>query len=430
MLKVKFVIVLLTIGLSPLITNSQENYNACSQALELCPNEVFSVNNLNANKTFCPGCEDDFTFCFSPSNSIWLTFTTNNSGGNVDVNFSNLIFEGNPGQGTEIQASLLSATVPCNSASYSQIGNCVNNASGNFALTAPGLIPNTTYYIVISGSLAGAGVTIPAECSMDVLISGSGVDRPIPDVDLILSDETICFQDVITATATVVDCPDTAAYKWFINGLLVATTTEPTFLSTEILDGDVLSVETSCFTLCPEVVTAVSNPVTVTTISLDAGADLTIEYGDTVQLFGSTSAGAFEWSPGFGVSSINALNPFVWPLTTTTYTLTATEGECSLSDQVIVTVIPRLIFPNTFSPNNDGLNDTWQIEGIELYPDCFIRIHDRWGQEVYQSTGYSQEKAWNGENRRGPLSEGVYFYIIDLRDEQKQQFKGSITLIR
>jgi gliding motility-associated-like protein len=429
-LKVEFVIVLL-IGLFKVsLVDSQETYNACSQALELCPNQVFTVNNQSANITFCPGCEDDFSFCFSPSNSIWLTFTTNAIGGNVDVDFSNLNFEVNAGQGTEIQASILSATVPCNSASYTQLGNCITNGTTDFTLSAAGLLPNSVYFIVITGSSAGAGVTLPAECTMDISISGTSVDRPISSVDLTLSDETICANDLLTATASVINCPDTAEYRWYVNGVLSAVTTEPQFLSTAIVDGAIISVETSCYTLCPVAVNATSNPVDVTTVLVDAGTAITISFGDTVQLFGSTNASFFEWSPGFGVSAVDALSPFVWPTVSTTYTLTATEGDCTLSDQVLVTVEPKLIFPNTFSPNNDGLNDTWQIEGIELYPDCFVRIHDRWGQEVYQSTGYSDEKAWTGESRSGALSEGVYFYIIDLRDEEKQQFKGSITLIR
>jgi gliding motility-associated-like protein len=297
-------------------------------------------------------------------------------------------------------------------------------------LTAPALAANTTYYIVINGSSSGAGVTSAAECAMDVSISGAGVDRAISAVTISLSDDSICANELLTASASVVNCPDTTDYKWYVNGVLTATTTEPQFLSTAIQDGDIISVETTCYTLCPVSVTFVADPVAVTSILVNAGTDIVINYGDTVQLFGTTTASSFEWAPSFGMSSTSSLFPYVWPLTPTSYTLTATEGDCTLSDQVLVTVEPKLIFPNTFSPNADGINDTWEIIGIDMYPDCFVRIHDRWGQEVFQSTGYSDAKAWNGENRGGPLSEGVYFYIIDLRDSEKQQFKGSITLIR
>jgi gliding motility-associated-like protein len=110
--------------------------------------------------------------------------------------------------------------------------------------------------------------------------------------------------------------------------------------------------------------------------------------------------------------------------------LSGTQNGCTITDEVTVFIDPVLIFPNTFSPNDDGLNDKWEITGIELYPDCFVRIYDRWGQDVYQSTGYSSEKAWDGQAKSGKLSEGVYYYIVDLRDQSKQQFKGSITLIR
>lgn len=430
MLNIKFVIVLLIVVLRSVLTFSQENYNSCSSALELCPNQVYSINNIGANITFCPGCEDDFTFCFSPENTIWLSFTTNAVGGDVSLDFSNLQFQTGTGLDNSLNAAIVLPLVPCNAPSYTLVGTCVNDAIGPFSLTANGLDPNTTYFIVVSGDLVGVNVNQPGECTFDLVISGPGVDRPVPGISISMSDETLCAQDLLVATASVSNCPDTSTYKWFVNGVFVAETTDPQYLTTEIEDGDIVSVEASCFSLCTEVVSAIGNSIEVITINLNAGQDLTIDYGDTVQLFGFTDASSFSWSPEFALSSSNSLTPFVWPVATTTYTLSATEGECTLSDQVVVSVVPQLNFPNTFSPNNDGLNDTWQITGIELYPDCFLRIHDRWGQEVYQSTGYSKEKAWNGENRNGPLSEGVYFYLIDLRDENKQQYKGSITLIR
>jgi hypothetical protein len=56
---------------------SQPIYNSCDQSLELCPNVITSVNTIDATVTVCPGCEDDFSFCFTPENTIWLSFTTN-----------------------------------------------------------------------------------------------------------------------------------------------------------------------------------------------------------------------------------------------------------------------------------------------------------------------------------------------------------------
>ena len=95
------VIFLLMVFFSSKSANSQEVYNACDNALEICPNNTYSISNIGATSTVCPNCEDDFATCFVSNNSIWLTFTTNAAGGNVQVDFSNLVFETGAGQDNE-----------------------------------------------------------------------------------------------------------------------------------------------------------------------------------------------------------------------------------------------------------------------------------------------------------------------------------------
>jgi len=197
---------------------AQETYNSCVNALAICPNETYSVNNIGANITFCPGCEDDFTFCFTPENSIWLSFTTNATGGAVQVDFSNLVFEVSAGQDTELQASILEAIAPCDATTYTQLGTCASNETGNFSLTAAGLTPNTTYYVVVDGDNNGVGITDPAECTFDVSISGVGVDRPVSTISIDPQTGSFCAQETATFTATITDCPDMGDYQWFING--------------------------------------------------------------------------------------------------------------------------------------------------------------------------------------------------------------------
>lgn len=425
----RFVIFMLMLVSQQLIFG-QPTYNACNSALEICPNQVFSITNVAANKTFCPGCEDDFTFCFTSNNSIWLTFTTNTTGGDVQVDFSNLIFETNPGQDNALQATIFSATVPCNAASYSAIGNCVSNGNTAFSLNATGLPANTSYYIVISGDLSGVGITSAAECTFDLSLSGTGVDRLMPSISVTTSSNSICQNDIFTATATYLNCPDNGSYLWYINGDLVAETTDSIFQTSSLNDGDIVSVETSCYILCSEIVTNTTGVISVYSFMVDAGPDQTINTGETTQLTGFTSAPDYVWSPTFDISDTSSLTPFVYPNSTTTYMLTAVENGCTLQDFVTISIIEQLIFPTTFSPNDDGINDTWEISGVDSYPNCFVRIYDRWGQEIYQSSGYSKSKAWDGTTNSGKLAEGVYFYIVELRDEEKQTVNGSITLIR
>ena len=407
---------------------AQESYNSCSNALELCPNTLYSVNNIGANVSFCPGCEDDFPFCFSSDNTIWFTFTTNALGGSVQLDFSNLVFENNPGQDNELQATIIETFVPCSSGSYVQIGNCVSNATGNFSLNAIGLNPNTTYMVVVDGDNAGAGVTSPAECSFDVLISGTAVDHVIPGITITPNATSICQNDVVFFSASVIDCPDTGSYNWYINGVLAAVTTLPEFQTSTLLDGDIVTVETSCYLLCPEIINVDAVPISVYSFTVDAGADQTIGPGEAVTINGTTTAPDHFWSPAYLFSDPNSLSTIAFPDQTITLSLTATENGCTLSDYITITVTTNLDIPNTFSPNGDNINETWVITGIDLYPNNSVRIYDRWGQEVFQTTGYSKVKTWNGDVRNRGVSEGVFFYVIELGNDEV--LNGTVTVIR
>jgi hypothetical protein len=66
-----------------------------------------------------------------------------------------------------------------------------------------------------------------------------------------------------------------------------------------------------------------------------------------------------------------------------TYTLTVTaRGGCSRSDQVFVRLLKAPKIPNTFTPNNDGINDFWTIEYLNTYPDNRVQVFTRTGQLV------------------------------------------------
>lgn len=424
------VIFLLMLLFSVNSARTQEIYNGCSTAFEVCPNTVFSLNNIGANVTFCAGCEDDFNFCFTTQNSIWFTFTTNSIGGDVTVNFTNLNFNINPGQDTELQAVILEAPTPCSSASYNQVGNCISNGAGPFSLNAVGLPANTTYYIVVDGDNTGAGITSAAECTFDMEVTGTGVTRPTPGVTLTASSTSICLNEVVYFQASLTDCPDSLSYNWYINSELVAVTDTNVFSTSNLLDGDVVTVENSCYTNCIEIVSSDSPPIAVYSFNIEAGADQTISPGTAVSINGITSAPVYNWEPAFLFSNPLVLNTIVFPEETTTITLTATENGCTLSDYLTITVSDGLFIPNMFSPNGDDINELWIIEGIEDYPDNSIHIYDRWGQEVFQSRAYSSSKAWDGTVRSGTVTEGVFYYVLELNDEDNQQYKGSITVIR
>ena len=92
-----------------------------------------------------------------------------------------------------------------------------------------------------------------------------------------------------------------------------------------------------------------------------------------------------------------------------------------------------LHIPNGFSPNNDGINDTWVIRGLEQYPNHRIRIYNIWNTRVFEKRNY--ENDWDGRNMThlyfgdGRLPEGTYYYIFDLGNGKKP-LKGFVFIKR
>ena len=101
---------------------------------------------------------------------------------------------------------------------------------------------------------------------------------------------------------------------------------------------------------------------------------------------------------------------------------------CATTHPVNVVIIdPPVVPPNAFSPNNDGVNDTWQIPLLSFYADCTVEIFNRNGQTLFKTTGYT--KPWDGTYNGVPLETGTYYYIIKL-SPLKPPVSGSVTIVR
>jgi gliding motility-associated-like protein len=99
----------------------------------------------------------------------------------------------------------------------------------------------------------------------------------------------------------------------------------------------------------------------------------------------------------------------------------------SLSNETCTPV--DLIIPNTFTPNLDGINDYWAVEGLELYPGSKITIYNRWGQVVAESG--NPHMRWEGKDMhtQAALPDGAYYYTLSIPGREKL-FKGYIMLLR
>jgi len=102
-----------------------------------------------------------------------------------------------------------------------------------------------------------------------------------------------------------------------------------------------------------------------------------------------------------------------------------TEGIASKSNLQCVPQSKRTLFPNAFSPNNDGLNDFYKISQTG-FMTAKMQILNRWGEIVYSGDPVSDP--WTGEG----CQMDVYMYVIHMTDFQNKpyQFTGTIHLIR
>ena len=93
------------------------------------------------------------------------------------------------------------------------------------------------------------------------------------------------------------------------------------------------------------------------------------------------------------------------------------------ADVLPVTELPFII-PGGLSPNGDGINDTWNIQGLEEYPNASISVFDRWGKKLFFST--SGSAPWDGTFDGKELPTADYYYIIELDNGEK--YHGVVTL--
>jgi len=126
-----------------------------------------------------------------------------------------------------------------------------------------------------------------------------------------------------------------------------------------------------------------------------SGSDMAVNKEGTVQITASQS-GNYNWNPAV---------------------------------DVIQTVITLPTFDNIrslFTPNDDGMNDTWYLPDIEQYGDISVQIYNRFGKLLYESASYKND--WNGTYNGAPLPSASYYYLI--KSSEKGMIKGVVNLVR
>lgn len=165
---------------------------------------------------------------------------------------------------------------------------------------------------------------------------------------------------------------------------------------------------------------------------INAGTDKYIKKGNAVTLDASISnpsAYSFLWTPALYLDKPNTQNPICKPDANITYQIFVVNNQtlCSASDTVKVFLLSDVDIPNTFTPNGDGINDTWDIRFLDQYRNTQLEIYNTAGQIIFRSYGY--RAAWDGKRNGAKMPDGTYYYVIDLGDGSKR-LTGYVTILR
>jgi len=169
--------------------------------------------------------------------------------------------------------------------------------------------------------------------------------------------------------------------------------------------------------------------------------DTTINYNDNnnadqLQLTGSS--GTIDWKVSTNNGSVwNNINnpttsqPYSNSTKTSLYRAIVKYATCKsdTSNTVKITVLGKSIgkVPNLFTPNGDGINDTWFVDGLNNYDDNEVSVYNIYGNMVYSKKPYNND--WSGTYNGAKLPDGTYYYVITF-DDSNTVIKGAVDILR
>ena len=314
------------------------------------------------------------------------------------------------------------------------------NTMGIFSYN-PGIMAyGETYYIsfVAGNPLTNTEVDLNSACT-SIAKGQPIIFYASPIAEAIGGGILTCHQPEIELLTEAGALSGTMIYQWSTaDGNIL---TDPTDLSiwvntsgTYILS--VIEYNSGCIDIDTVHVDGNSNPPTVS-----AGQDQIIELGDSLLIQANSNIVPINtrWFIDGQEISENELTLYQVPIISGIYTIQVEdESGCVAEDEVEVTVDrrPKVYLPNTFTPNNDNINDRFMI-----YTDASVnmvlslKIFSRWGGLVYAQTNFPPNDplyGWDGSHDNETLNNAVFIYHaeVELIDGSKKTYIGGITLIR
>ncbi len=114
----------------------------------------------------------------------------------------------------------------------------------------------------------------------------------------------------------------------------------------------------------------------------------------------------------FALTNAYVRDPYLTAIESQLYKLVViSDHNCADERTQFVKVLGDIVVPNVFSPNGDGINDTWNITSLGDYPNATVDIFNRSGNLVKTLSGSNMK--WDGTSNGSPVPIGTYYYIIN-----------------
>jgi len=374
---------------------------------------------INGDLTICFGETTDLSVATGYTSYIWSTSessTTINvdAGGDYSVTIT-----GSNGcsstetvtvsQSGEINPVIMGTTTFCEG-EYSTL----SAGTGYFSYQwAHG--PTTEIIVVTDDGTYAVTVTDANGCSGSASIKITVFPRPVPDI---LGNTNICAGEQTSLyLGTAFE-----SYTWSTGTYdsIITVSNEGLYFVSVTNSDDCLGVDSAQVNFFGE--------ITYGSVLQNASCPETPDGIITVQMTGGSTPFTFSWSTGQADSVINNATSGDYVVT-----ITDANGCQTISDFTLGSNNEGCLdIPTAFSPNADDVNDTWEIENIEMYAEIKIEIFNRWGQMVFSFSGtgaeYSEKSfQWDGTYNGKELPISSFVYILDLFDGN-EPLSGIVTI--
>lgn len=309
---------------------------------------------------------------------------------------------------------------PTGAATYEWQNDATLNVIGSSAVATP--VINTTYYL--------KGKSVFGCEAMDSVT----VNVVQPSVVELSSNDSLCEGSSVQLTAR-----GAAKYRWYpASGLNNSAISNPvaspkTTTSYMVIGSDMMNCFTDTGYIKLSVFPVPQFNIIENSITIPAGSAATIKTSNSPDITG------WKWYPSKDLNCADCPQPVITAKDDIEYKVQVwNDGGCTSTDKVKITVIcndGNVFLPNTFSPNNDGMNDVFYPRGKGITSIKAMKVFNRWGDLVYERNGFAANDVnagWNGDFKGSRLTPDVYVYVVDVICDNSTIYtlKGNVTLLR